>query len=106
MSRSLQLEGKRLWLQLLAPVVPLAAAALLFSGWLSLPLFPASFVVAASLGLWSLVSTGWAANQLGIARFQRGGDWSAIYWLHILIYSCIGLVGLVAFVRVLAEHAA
>ena len=48
-------------------------------------LIVASAVLASGSLLYTIIVTGYSHDGLLRAKFMRGGNWSAIYWLHLVI---------------------
>ena len=99
-------EGSILWLELLSLVPPLLAVALTLLGHLSPILLPISFVLCAGINLYSMITTGWGADNWSRAKYQRDGIRSFLYWLKFIFFSLFGIGSLIGLVMMLVQHAA
>jgi len=98
-------EGSVLWLELLSFGPPFLAIALVVFVHLDPILLPISFVLCAGINLYSMITTGWAADNWSRAKYRRNGVRSFFYWARFVFFSLFGIFGLVGFLMLLTRHA-
>ncbi|MFT3898368.1 MAG: hypothetical protein QM719_11865 [Thermomonas sp.] len=98
-------EGSVLWLELLSFGPPALAITLILLFRLDPILVPISFVLCAAINLYSMISTGWAADNWLKAKYQRDGMQSSIYWLRFAFFLLFGTLSLIAMVMLFAQLA-
>ena len=98
-------EGSVLWLELLSFGPPALAIVLILLFRLGPILVPISFVLCSGMNLYSMINTGWAADNWSKAKYQRDGVQSSIYWLKFAFFSLFGALSLIALVLLLAQRA-
>jgi hypothetical protein len=99
-------EGSILWLELLSFGPPLLAVVLISLGHLNPVLLLISFVLCAGINLYSMITTGWGADNWSRAKYQRDGIRSSLYWLRFIFFSLFGIFSLIGLVVLLVQHAA
>ena len=99
-------EGSILWLELLSFVPLLLAVALIYLGHLKPILLLIAFVLCAAMNLYSMVKTGWGADNWSRAKYQREGARSTAYWVRFIFFSLFGVFSLIALIGLTMQHAA
>lgn len=99
-------EGSILWLELLSFAPPLLAAVLILLVHLNPILLPISFVLCAVINLYSMITTGWSADNWSRAKYQRDGIRSSLYWVKFIFFSLFGIFSLIGLVILLVQHPA